>query len=177
MNLQNLARCVGSTCHDGLLAPGMWDRAWRAPRGVEHPETHPHSQAVVVYAEYSSSTLTPGLQLCKECNRTPLWGPGGRVEHLAICVEHASFQPLPNQPQSCAISNPCRQHPYHPVLIDGIKELLDVRLHHPGIASTLELDGQCVPCVQGANLWAIAIPPAQEVLLIEGFEEPRHGEL
>src|SRR5216683_5928158 len=68
MNLQNLARCVGSTCHDGLLAPGMWDRAWRTPRGVGHPETHPHSQAVVVYAEYSSSTLTPGLQLCKECN-------------------------------------------------------------------------------------------------------------
>ena len=29
-----------------------------------HPETHLHSQAVVVYAEYSSSTLTPGLQLC-----------------------------------------------------------------------------------------------------------------
>src|SRR6266852_7365126 len=73
MNLQNLARCVGSTCHDGLLAPGMWDRAWRAPRGVEHPETHPHSQAVVVYAEYSSSTLTPGLQLCKECKHSSLW--------------------------------------------------------------------------------------------------------
>jgi hypothetical protein len=67
VNLQNLARCVGLTCHDGLLAPGMWDRAWRTPRGVGHPETHPHSQAVVVYAEYSSSTLTPGLQLCKEC--------------------------------------------------------------------------------------------------------------
>jgi len=68
VNLQKLARCVGSTCHDGLLAPGMWDRAWRTPRGVGHPATHPHSQAVVVYAEYSSSTLTPGLQLCKECN-------------------------------------------------------------------------------------------------------------
>src|SRR6266478_6473439 len=73
MNLQNLARCVGSTCHDGLLAPGMWDCAWRTPRGVGPPETHPHSQAVVVYAEYSSSTLTPGLQLCKECNNTTLW--------------------------------------------------------------------------------------------------------
>ncbi len=73
VNLQNLARCVGSTCHDGLLAPGMWDRAWRAPRGVGHPETHPHSQAVVVYAEYSSSTLTPGLQLCKECTYPTLW--------------------------------------------------------------------------------------------------------
>src|SRR5713101_8173281 len=79
MNLQNLARCVGSTCHDGLLAPGMWDRAWRAPRGVEHPETHPHSQAVVVYAQYSSSTLTPGLQLCKECSEPP---PG---QHIPRC--------------------------------------------------------------------------------------------
>src|SRR5215470_8954533 len=73
MNLQNLVRCVGSTCHDGLLAPGMWDCAWRTPRGVGPPETHPHSQAVVVYAEYSSSTLTPGLQLCKECKYSTLW--------------------------------------------------------------------------------------------------------
>ena len=72
MNLQNLARCVGSTCHDGLLAPGMWDRAWRTPRGVGHPETHPRTRGAVGYAEYSSRTLAPGLQLCKECNDTAL---------------------------------------------------------------------------------------------------------
>jgi hypothetical protein len=73
VNLQNLTRCVGSTCHDGLLAPEMWDRAWRAPRGVEHPETQTHTRGAVVYAEYSSRTLTSGLQLCKECTYPTLW--------------------------------------------------------------------------------------------------------
>jgi hypothetical protein len=70
MNLQNLMRCVGSTCHGGLLAPGMWAQTWRAPPGVEPRETPPHTQGAVGYAEYSSRTLTPGLQLCKECTTT-----------------------------------------------------------------------------------------------------------
>ena len=67
-NLQSLVRCVGSTCHDGLLMPGVWDLLWRAPRGVGHPETHPRTRGAVGYAEYSSRTLAPGLQLCKECS-------------------------------------------------------------------------------------------------------------
>ncbi len=67
-NLQSLARCVGSTCHDGLLASGVGALPWRAPRGVGHPETHPRTRGAVGYAEYSSRTLAPGLQLCKECS-------------------------------------------------------------------------------------------------------------
>src|SRR5215216_3287361 len=98
MNLQNLARCVGSTCHDGLLAPGMWDCAWRTPRGVGPPETHPHSQAVVGYAEYSSSTLTPGLQLCKECSNATLGRALVRVGQLSR-LQHTGVEPLANQPQ------------------------------------------------------------------------------
>jgi hypothetical protein len=68
-NLQSLARGVGSTCHDGLLVPGVWDLPWRAPRGVGHPETRPRTRGAVGYAEYSSRTLAPGLQLCKECSQ------------------------------------------------------------------------------------------------------------
>jgi hypothetical protein len=68
-NLQSLARCVGSTCHDGLLVPGVWALPWRAPHEVGHPETHPRTRGAVGYAEYSSRTLAPGLQLCKECKK------------------------------------------------------------------------------------------------------------
>ena len=96
MNLQNLTRCVGSTCHDGLLAPGMWDRAWRAPRRVEHPETHPHTRGAVGYAEYSSRTLTPGLQLCKECTDTPLWRASQSVFDT-FPVHHPCTQELPDK--------------------------------------------------------------------------------
>ncbi len=74
VNLQNLARGVGSTCHDGLLASAVWGIDWRTPRGAGHPETHPHTRDAVVYAECSSRTLAPGLQLCKECSVSVL-GP------------------------------------------------------------------------------------------------------
>src|SRR5712691_11784193 len=83
-NLQSLARCVGSTCHDGLLVPGVWELPWRAPRGVGHPETHPRTRGAVGYAEYSSRTLAPGLQLCKECNNSALWRATIRVVVLPI---------------------------------------------------------------------------------------------
>jgi len=63
---------------------------------VGPPETHPHSQAVVVYAEYSSSTLTPGLQLCKECNDSSLW-----YSLLRFCKEltfhYSGFEELPDE--------------------------------------------------------------------------------
>ena len=71
-NLQNLTRCVGSTCHDGLLASAVWGIDWRTPRGAGHPETHPHTRDAVVYAECASRTLAPGLQLCKECTKPSL---------------------------------------------------------------------------------------------------------
>ena len=60
------------------------------------------------------------LQLCRGRDRAPLRGAGHRVQYLTVCVEPSGFQPLPNQPQ-CAVINPFRQHPYHPIMIDGIK--------------------------------------------------------
>ena len=92
-NLQHLARWVGSTCHDGLLASEVWGIDWRAPRGAEHPETHPHTRDAVVYAECSSRTLAPGLQLCKECNDAPLWHPGfcGRED---VLIHEPCLQPF-----------------------------------------------------------------------------------
>jgi hypothetical protein len=94
-NLQSLARCVGSTCHDGLLVPGVWELPWRAPRGVGHPETHPRTRGAVGYVEYSSRTLAPGLQLCKECKHAPLWRACFRGHEYAV-VDHSRFEPLPD---------------------------------------------------------------------------------
>src|SRR5438094_6199904 len=85
-NIRSLALCGCSTCHDGLLAPGGRDLVWRAPRGVEPPETHPHTRDAVVYAEYSSRTLAPGLQLCKECTYAVPW-------HSTACWRGGFFTP------------------------------------------------------------------------------------
>lgn len=92
-NLQNLARWVGSTCHDGLLASEIWEIDWRAPRGAGHPETHPHTRDAVVYAECSSRTLAPGLQLCKECTNSSLGCPCIRRREEAN-FDHSCFQPV-----------------------------------------------------------------------------------
>ena len=102
-NLQHLARWVGSTCHDGLLASEVWGIDWRAPRGAEHPETHPHTRDAVVYAECSSRTLAPGLQLCKECNHSALGCASPGVDHLSVGVEHTGLQPFPDQAQKGAV--------------------------------------------------------------------------
>ena len=58
-----------------------------------------------------------------------------------------------------------------------IQELLDVRFHHPDIPSELEFDGQCIHCIQGANVRSVSIATAQEVLLVDGFQEACHGQL
>ena len=91
--LQHLARWVGSTCHDGLLASEVWGIDWRAPRGAEHPETHPRARDAVVYAECSSRTLAPGLQLCKECNHSSLWRASVR-RRVEAHFDDSGFEPL-----------------------------------------------------------------------------------
>src|SRR5512132_2258073 len=118
-NLQCWHAC--STCHDGLLAVVPSASQGAVLSGVELPETHHHTRVAVVFVECSSSTLPGCWQLCRKCNCAPLRGPGHWVEHRAVCVQHSGLQPLPNQPQQCAVINPFRQHPYHPVMIDGIK--------------------------------------------------------
>ena len=56
-------------------------------------------------------------------------------------------------------------------MIDAVKEALDVRFHHVGIVPKLELDRQFVYGIQGPHPRSIAITTAQEVLLVDGFEE------
>src|SRR2546425_9636122 len=56
-------------------------------------------------------------------------------------------------------------------MIDAVKEALDVRFHHVVIVPKLELDRQFVYGIQGPHPRSIAITTAQEVLLVDGFEE------
>src|SRR2546428_9152473 len=56
-------------------------------------------------------------------------------------------------------------------MIHGVKETLEVRLYHVVIASKLELHRQFVYRIQGPYPRSIAITTAQEILLIDGFEE------
>ena len=99
------------------------------------------------------------------------------MQYLTVSVEHPGLQPLPDQAQQGAIINTLRYHPHHPVMIDGVTELREVRFHHPGLASAWERDGPCIHCLQGSNLWPIPRATAQDVLLVDGFQEARHGQL
>jgi len=59
-------------------------------------------------------------------------------------------------------------------MIDGRKALRAVRFHHPGVSTKLARDGPWGHGVPGAKLWALSVTTAQEVLRIDGCEEPRH---
>ncbi len=129
-NLQSLARCVGSTCHDGLLVPGVWDLPWRAPHGVGHPETHPRTRGAVGYAEYSSRTLAPGLQLCKECNCPTLRSTAERwveVPVFAVSCLQGSF----DQPQEAVVVDIFLQDVHQDVGVDILEATLDVSFNEP----------------------------------------------
>ena len=129
-NLQSLARGVGSTCHDGLLLPGMWDLPWRAPRGVGHPETHPHTRDAVVYAEYSSRTLAPGLQLCKECTYPTLWATAQRWvvgPFFAVSRFQGSF----DQPQEAVVLDVFSENVHQDGMVDISETPFDVSFDEP----------------------------------------------
>src|SRR5713101_89164 len=58
-----------------------------------------------------------------------------------------------------------------------IEELRDVRFNPPGIASELELDGQCIPGSHRTHYRSIATATAQEVLRVDRCEEAHHCQL
>src|SRR5437667_6714381 len=55
-----------------------------------------------------------------------------------------------------------------------IQALRDVRFYHPGVAAALQLDGPCIHRLQGAHLRSIPLTTAQDILLVDGFQEARH---
>lgn len=129
-NLQHLARWVGSTCHDGLLASEVWGIDWQAPRGAEHPESHPHTRDAVVYAECSSRTLAPGLQLCKECNDASLWCPTMGLVVLPI-FDISRFQHVADEVQKLRILNSLLQHCHEDGMVDVVEVPLYVDVDKP----------------------------------------------
>ena len=101
-----------------------------------HPETHPHSQAVVVYAEYSSSTLTPGLQLCKECNDPSLWRTCQSFL-VFFSVHHASTQEFPEQISDLPVCDSFLDRLDELPVRYGVKVAFYITLYHPLVDAAL----------------------------------------
>jgi hypothetical protein len=89
------------------------------------------------------------------------------VEPLAIGVEHPGFEPLLKQSQQRAVSTPRGQHPDHPGLVNGVKDLCDVGVDDPGVSAAWACDGPCIHGLQGATLRTIPIATAPDVLLLD----------
>jgi hypothetical protein len=94
---------------------------------VGHPETHPHTQGAVGYVEYSSRTLAPGLQLCKECSYSALRGALVRVSQLSR-FQHASMQPRAEQPQDASIFDPRRDKLPQKAPVEIVETSTDIRI-------------------------------------------------
>ena len=108
---------------------GLKDANWLSKReliralvkrvDVAHEQVH-----VVFRVEHvpiAPNAEKKSLQDCRGSDRAPLRGPGHRVEHRAVGVQHSGLQPLLHQPQQCAVINPLRQHFQKPVMVDIVK--------------------------------------------------------
>jgi uncharacterized protein YjeT (DUF2065 family) len=62
-------------------------------------------------------------------------------------------------------------------VVEVVEESLDVRFHDIVVLPKLELEGQLVYGVQRSHVRAIAITTAQKVLLVDGLQDARDGEL
>jgi hypothetical protein len=77
-----------------------------------------------VYAEYSSRTLTPGLQLCKECKDAALWRASVRRREEAH-FDNSCFQPL----AQCGGED--GQFGQQWFMVNIIKAAANIRVEHP----------------------------------------------
>jgi len=62
-------------------------------------------------------------------------------------------------------------------MLKAVAALLEVRLHHPGIAPEWALARQCLPRIQGPHGRSIPITTAPEILRVDGVQAARHGQL
>jgi len=175
-NLQSLARCVGSTCHDALLVPGVWDLSWRAPRGVGHPETHPRTRGAVGYAEYSSRTLAPGLQLCKECKDAALRRTLVGV-HQRSRLQHARVQPLAHQSEYSSITDSLLDNLPQMAPVQVVEKSTDIGIHDPANTLCPAPLASLMPCIMGMTSWPKALRAVVEVLLVDRFQHHGHRSL
>ena len=104
-----------------------------------HPETRPRTRGAVGYAEYSSRTLAPGLQLCKECNHSSLWRPCFRWHEYAV-VYHARFEPLPDGSSEVGAGVDLFQEGF---LVDAVKAACDVCIEHISRCVLYDFDYLC----------------------------------
>jgi len=80
-------------------------------------------------------------QHCWGSNDTALRRTRFRVKCLSVRIQHTRFQPLSNQPQQRFVICPFSQHFEQFVMIEVIKETLDIRFHNEVIPSELKFDG------------------------------------
>jgi hypothetical protein len=95
------------------------------------------------------------------------------MDHLAVGLQHSCPEPFPNQPQQRTVLQALLQHPDQPVVLDVVNEPLNVGFHHEVIPPKLALDRQLIHRVQCPDVGPIPIATAQEILLVDGFEDSR----
>jgi hypothetical protein len=99
------------------------------------------------------------------------------MQHLAIFLQDAGWQPLLDQPQKRLVVDPLLQHPHPPLRIDVVEEASDVCFHHRAIATKLARVPHVFDGLLGAPVGAIAIAGGQQGFLIHRAQDPCHRNL
>src|SRR4029077_18885994 len=78
------------------------------------------------------------------------------------------FQPAPDQTDQAWITDPMRDEPEHPIMIETPEEVLEIRLQHPAHLAAGDdlIEGR--QSMMSAELWPATEGAGQKVLLING---------
>ncbi len=159
----------------GGLATADWLTRREIMRAlVRRVEIDKQQVTVVFRVPPTSSDLGPDGGVLPDCRRRDppsLRGARYRLKDSPRRVQSPCLQPLADKPQQGAILNALSQPADHPVMLPAVKEALAVRLHHVVIVPKLELDRQFVYGLHCPPARSIPITTAQEILLVDGFEE------
>jgi hypothetical protein len=98
-----------------------------------------------------------------------LGGPRVRIAHDVLLVQHARIQPLPEQLQHAAITDPATHEVHQHDLVDRVEETLDVAVDDEVTPATT-FDAQLFQCLRGAPPRAEAVAALFETRLVDRLD-------
>ena len=99
------------------------------------------------------------------------------MHDVAVGLQHASLQPCSDQAETGAVIDALAQHGQEPRVVQLVEEALHVGLYQVAIRPVLEVEGEVTDRLQRPPSGAIAVAAIPKVLLLDGHQPLRAGQL
>src|SRR5262245_66368836 len=99
------------------------------------------------------------------------------MNDFPIFLQNGCSQPFSDEVQESSVLNALGQHLFQPVPPDVVEEAFDVGFHHKVVSAELQLPGQVLQRLVGADSHPISIAATQEVLFVYRQQDVRDRHL